>query len=66
MYTELLLKYIMTHFKKSVILRTSFYDTNQKILMKKGLFPKFHLIPILRLQVIHDCVLWHCSIDHCV
>ena len=29
-------------------------------------FPKFHLIPILCLQVMHDCVDWHCSTDYCV
>ena len=32
----------------SVILTTSFYDINQKILTKKKLFPKFQLILILR------------------
>ena len=36
------------------------------IYTKKGLLPKFRLIPILRLQVMHDYVHWHCSIDYCV
>ena len=36
-----------------MILATSFYDMNQKML-KKGLFPKFQVIPILRLQVMYD------------
>ena len=31
---------------------------------KKSLLPKFQLIPILRLQVMHDYVHWHCSIDY--
>ena len=31
---------------------------------KKGLFPKFQLIPILRLQVMHDYVHWHWSTDY--
>ena len=52
----------------SMILTTSFYDdVNQKIqIKKKSLFPKCQLIPVLRLQVMHDYVHWHCSIDHCV
>ena len=29
-------------------------------------FPKFQLIPILCLQVMHDYVHWHSSIDYCV
>ena len=37
----------------------------QKILTQK-LFPKFRLIQILCLQVTHDYVHWHCSIDFCV
>ena len=32
----------------------------------KRLFPKFQLMPILRLQVMHDYVHWHCSIDFCM
>ena len=48
---------------------TSFDDTNQEIsttTTKKRLFPKFQLIPISRLQVMHDYVHWHCHIDCCV
>ena len=30
---------------------------------KRKLFPKFQLIPTLRLQVMHAYVHWHCSID---
>ena len=33
---------------------------------KKSLFPKFQLILILPLQVMHDYVVFHCSIDCCV
>ena len=33
---------------------------------QKSLLPKFQLIPILRLQGMHDYVHWHCSIDYCV
>ena len=40
----------------SVILIKSFYDINQQILRKKRLFPKFQLILIFRLQVMHDYV----------
>ena len=32
----------------------------------KSLFPKFQLIPILHLQVMHDFVVFHCSIYYCV
>ena len=47
----------------SVVPKTSLYDINLKILIKKKrLLPKFQLIPILRLQVMHDYVHWHCSI----
>ena len=46
------------------------YGMNQKMLLKKkekkSLLPKFKLISILHLQVVHDCVHWHCSIDYCV
>ena len=51
-----------------VILTTSFYDMNEKIYTHKKslILPKFQLISILRLQVMHDCVQWHCSIDCCV
>ena len=53
--------------KQSMILATSFYDKNWKILTKKTvLFPKFQLIPILRLQVMHDYVHLYCSVDYCV
>ena len=34
--------------------------------INKRLFPKFQLIPILSLQVMHDYVHWHCSKDYCV
>ena len=34
--------------------------------LKKRSFPKFQLIPIFLLQIMHDYVLWHCSIDYCV
>ena len=52
-----------------MFLTTSFYDMNQKVLTKKKeekkrLFPKFQLIPILHLQVMHDYVHLHCSIDY--
>ena len=50
----------------SLILKTSFYDKNQKIETKKSLFPKFQLIPILRFQVMHDYVCFIAPIDHCV
>ena len=46
-------------------LTTCFYDMNQKILNKK-LFPKFQLVPILHLQVMHDYMHLNCSIDYCV
>ena len=52
-----------------VFLTLSFYDTDQKILKKKKkkmLFPKFQLIPILHLQVMHDLVHWHCPKDYWV
>ena len=32
----------------------------------KSLFPKFHLIPISRFQVMHDYVCFIAPIDHCV
>ena len=32
----------------------------------KSFLPKFHLIPILHLQVTYDYVNWHCSIDYYV
>ena len=38
---------------------------NQKML-RKIKFPKFQLIPILRLQVMHDYVHWYCPINYCV
>ena len=49
-----------------MILTASFYDMNKKILTKTSLFPKYQLIPILHLQVMHDYVHWHYSIDFCV
>ena len=58
--------------EESVILTTSFYDINQKILTpkkkrkKKKLFANIQLIQILRLQVMYKYVHWHCSIDYCV
>ena len=33
---------------------------------KKGLFPKFQLIPILSFQVMHDYVCFITPIDYCV
>ena len=50
-------------------LTTSFYGMNQKILpkkKKKGLFPKFQLIPILHFQVMHNFVCFIAPIDYCV
>ena len=47
------------------ILTVHFYGINQKILTKKGLFSKFLLILIFRLQVMHDYVHWP-SIDYYV
>ena len=44
----------------SVILTTS-EDINIK-----SLLPKCQLMPSVRLQVMHDYVHWHCSIDYCV
>ena len=38
-------------------------ELNKKSL---GLLPKFQLIPILRIQVMHDYVHRHCSIDYCI
>ena len=56
----------MLNIEGLVILTTSFYDMNHKI-FKKMLFLKFQLILIiLRLQVIHDYVYWHGSIEYCV
>ena len=43
--------------------RTKFTGAGKLGLTKKRLFPKFQLIPILRLQVTHDYVHWLCSID---
>ena len=45
----------------SIILWQESKDIN-----KKKLLPKFQLIPVLRLKVMHDYVHWHCSIDYCV
>ena len=39
---------------------------NQKIEKKKSLLPKFKLILYLHLQVMHNYVHWHCSMDYCV
>ena len=50
----------------SVILTTSFNEHKSEDINIKSLFPKFQLIPILRLQVMHDYVVFHCSIDYCV
>ena len=36
----------------------------KKCKIKKSLFPKLQLIPILHLQVLHDYVVFHCSIDY--
>ena len=43
----------------------SFYDESEDILTKK-LLAKFQVIPILHLQVIHDYMHWHCSIEYCI
>ena len=32
---------------------------------KKSLFSKFQWNPILCLQIMHDCVIFHCSIYYC-
>ena len=40
--------------------------TKKKNKKKNGLFPKCQLIPILCLQVMHDYLHWHCSINYCV
>ena len=37
-----------------------------KDIIKKSLFPQFQLIPILRFQVMHDCVYFIAPIDYCV
>ena len=50
----------------SVIIRTSFYDINWKILPRKSLFTKFQLIPIFHLQVMHFYVHGHFPIDNSV
>ena len=42
------------------------YKKKKKKKKKKSLFPKFQLIPILHLQVMHDYVTSHCSIGYCV
>ena len=56
--------------KYSVTLIHLFYNMNQKMKTNKqtnkSLLPKFQLIPIFLLQVMHDYVHWHCSIDYCV
>ena len=55
------------------LLKEIFIDSNNTFLWhesedmnRKILLPKFQLIPILRLQVMHDYVYWHCSIDYCL
>ena len=54
-------------------LKGIFSDSNNIILWyesedinKKSLFSKFQLIPILRLQVMHDYVYFIAPIDYCV
>ena len=42
-----------------MILTTSLYGMNQKILTKK-VVSKYQLIPILHLQVMHDCSIVYC------
>ena len=49
-----------------MISATYFCYRNWKILTKKRLFPKFQLVPLFRLQVMHDYVHWYCAIDYCV
>ena len=49
----------------SVILTTWFWYESENI-YKKGLFPKFQLIPILHFQVMHDLCCFIAPIDYCV
>ena len=56
----------MLHLEEYSLILHLFYDINQVILNKKSLFPKFQLIPILNLQVMHDYVVFHCSIDYSI
>ena len=41
------------------------WHESEDINKEKGYFQKFQLIPILHLEVVHDYVHWHCSIDSC-
>ena len=53
----------------SVILTTAFYDMNQKIYNQKKptlCISKISVNPILHLQVMHDYIVFHCSIGYCV
>ena len=53
------------YFQEQSVFLTN-YDVNQKIWTKKKKIQKFQLISILCLQVMHDNVHWHCSIDYCI
>ena len=59
--------------RKLIVLKGIVSDSRNIILWhesedinKKGLFPKFQLIPILRFQVMHDYVWFIAPIDFCV
>ena len=60
----------MAHIMSSLTGTVSDFNTflwyKSEDMNKKRLFPKFQLIQILLLQVMHDYVHWHCSIDYCV
>ena len=43
-----------------------FMTYKSKDINTKRLFPKNKLIPILRLQLMHDYLHWYGSIDYCV
>ena len=48
---------------KRIVSASNNIFNDMKILTKR-LYPKFHLIPILCLQVVYDYVHWHCTIDY--
>ena len=65
--------YIILESVKFLKLKVIFSDSNNIFLWhksedidKKCLLPKFQLIPISHLQVMHYYVHWHCSRDYCV
>ena len=49
-----------------MILTASFYDMNQKIQTIKVISKISVDLNFLCLQLMHDYVYWHCSIDYCV